>query len=113
MTIAFLPETLPVTEVSTPPAPLQPADSKHEKILEDRFVAAINGLFDEADAQESAQVLVDVLAWAIARMILRVDGPWGAGEVMRRIGRYVCYLQDKKEAQKEAQAAKDAGQAPH
>jgi hypothetical protein len=45
---------------------------------------------------------VDVLTWTLARMILRVDSPWGAGDVMCRIGKYVCSLQHRKEAQKEA-----------
>jgi len=113
MTIAFLPETPPATETSTPPVPVPPADSTAERVLEDRFVAAVNALFDEADAHKSAATLVDVLAWALARMILRVDSPWGAGDVMRRVGNYVCALQERNAAQREAEDASKEGRAPH
>ena len=89
------------------------ADSSPEKNLEDRFVASINAMVDEADARRSADTLVDVLAWAVARMIMRVDSPWGAGDIMRRIGNYVCSMQDRKKAQQEAEKAKEAGQLPH
>ena len=113
MTFAIMSESPIAIEPCEAPTASPLADGSAAQSLEDRFVAQINGLIQEADAKESAVILVDVLAWALARMALRIDGPWGAGDIIRRVGGYVCKLQERKLAQEEAKNAKEQGHAPH
>jgi hypothetical protein len=49
----------------------------------------------------------------LARLVVISGTPWASGDVLRRLGRYVCDLADRKAAILEAEAAKKAGRAPH
>ena len=81
--------------------------------LEARYLAAANALLDDARERDSLRILVDVLVWTLARIIVGRAGSWGAGDVMRQLGNYVCGLVERQRAQAEAEEAKRQGQIPH
>ena len=81
--------------------------------MEKRYLGAINALIDEAPATDSTVILVDVLAWTVARLVMGARTRWGAGDVMRRIGDHVCRLADRQAAQAEAEKAREEGRLPH
>ena len=81
--------------------------------LEARYVEAVNLLFADARKHGSYRILVDVLAWSLARLIVGCAGTWGAGDIMRLLGTYVCKLIERDHAQEEAKRARDEGQRPH
>jgi len=91
----------------------RPEERLPPEAIEKRYLDRINAVVDEARATQSMHILVDVLAWTLACIIINCSSKWGAGEVLRRIGHYVCKLADREAAQAEADKARDEGQLPH
>jgi len=91
----------------------QPEERLPPEAIEKRYLDKINAVVDEARATESMHILVDVLAWTLACIIINCSTRWGAGDVLRRIGDYVCKLADRQAAQAEAEKAREEGQLPH
>jgi len=99
------------TEVRPESAPL--ADCSPEEQLEQRYVAALNALVDDAAERQSFETLVDVLAWTLARVMVGFGTTAVTGDVLRRLGKYVCELTERNNAQAEAEKAKKEGLRPH
>jgi len=80
---------------------------------EQRYVAALDALVDDACERQSFETLVDVLAQTLARIIVAFGTTAVTGDVLRRLGKYVWELTERKEAQAEAVKAKKEGLRPH
>jgi hypothetical protein len=89
------------------------ADCSPEQQVEQRYVTAVNALIDEAVEHDSLPVLADVLAWTLGRVIVGYGTPAVAGDVLRRLGGYVCDLAERQRAEAEAKQARKEGQKPH
>ena len=89
------------------------ADCSSAHQVEQRYVTAVNVLIDEAFQQDSLPILADVMAWALGRVIVGYGTPAVAGDIMRRLGGYVCDLVERQRAQQEAEKARKEGQKPH
>jgi len=70
-------------------------------------------LSDRAYEERSVAVLVDCLAWYLAVFAVRTERPWGPGDIMRRLGNYICKIEDRRVAAKEAEERKSAGVSPN
>jgi len=99
----------PGDQESQIPPPARPSPEEMER----RFLDATGTLMQEAHRTDSLRILVDVFAWDLAKIIVWNGSRWGAGDVMRRIGDYVCKLVEREHAQAEANKAKDEGHRPH
>ncbi|SPE19752.1 hypothetical protein SBBP1_1010011 [Burkholderiales bacterium] len=91
----------------------KPQERPSPEAIEKRYRRTINALVDESRESDSTAILVDVLAWTIARSIIGCRTRGGAGDLMRRIGDYVCKLVDRQAAQGETEKAREEGRLPH
>lgn len=80
--------------------------------LERRYIEVMNALFADAQAREAMHVFADVVTWKLAVLAYHW-GPKATGDVIRRIGAHLAVIADAAEAQREADAAKDAGHRPN
>jgi len=94
-------------------SPIVPLARPTPAALERRYLEAINALIEDTRDNDSLRILVDVLAWQLASIIVWNGTRWGAGDVMRRIGDYVCKLVERERAQAEAKRAREEGLHPH
>jgi hypothetical protein len=83
------------------------------KQLEDQYLGAVARLMADAHERKSVDVLVDVLVWILAKAIMGHRSTWCAGDIMRRLGDYICRLEDHALAESEAARAKEDGRAFH
>jgi hypothetical protein len=107
-----MPEAAMVHEsmVSMPTAPL--ADCSRAQV-EQRYVDAVNALMAQAVEGESVPILADVMAWALGRVIVLYGTPAVAGDIVRRLGGYVCDFAAREQARNEAEQAREEGRQPH
>ena len=89
------------------------ADCSPAQRTEQRYLAAVNGLVDDAVKHENLPILADVLAWTLGRVIVGCGTPDVVGDVLRRLGSYVCELAERQRAQAEAEQARKEGLKPH
>ena len=89
------------------------ADCTPAQRIEQRYLAAANALADDAVEHENLPILADVLAWTLGRVIVAYGTPDAAGDVLRRLGGYVCDLAARQRAQAEAEQARKEGLKPH
>jgi hypothetical protein len=116
-----LPATAPVSaapaeDPAVPaPAPLpQPlADCSAAEQAERRYLSALNPLLKEAWEQREMEVFVDTLAWTLARVIAGMNKPYVTGDILRRLGKYTCDIDEANRAAEEAETAKKDGHVPH
>ena len=108
-TITVLPRnrTTPAEE-SNPVADTSPAER-----IERHFRTALDQLFTEASCLDSHEVLVDVLAWTLARIVVDQDRSYVTGDILRRIGNHTCRLVEVEVANAEAEEAKRSGHPSH
>ena len=92
-------------------APL--ADCSPAEQAERRYLSVINPLLSEAYKQRQMETFVDVLAWTLARVIVCLDKPYVTGDILRRIGNYMCRIAESNRAESEAEAAKQEGRLPN
>jgi hypothetical protein len=97
----------------------QPAASPEPSLAqqaEDRYLQAIEPLVDDAIGRGQPEVLVDVLAWTLAR-IANAYGQPATADVLRRFANHLADLalrqREQEAAKKEARAAKRRGLRPH
>jgi len=88
------------------------ADCSPQQRAELRYMAAIDALVEDAREQRHVGVLVDVLTWHLARVGF-ANGMFAAGDILRRLGAHFAYIAEQDAAQREADAAKEAGHAPN
>ena len=105
--VALVQETVPAPEAVT----LADCSTAHQ--IEQRYLAGVNALVDDALEHENMPILADVLAWTLGRVIVAYGTPAVAGDVLRRLGGYVCDLVERQRAQAEAEQAQKEGLKPH
>ena len=105
--VALAQETVPSPEVKSL------ADCSPAQQTEQRYVAAVNALVNEAMEHDSLPILADVLAWTLGRVIVGYGTSAVAGDILRRLGGYVCDLAERQRAQAEAERARKEGFKPH
>ena len=88
-------ETALVQETVASPEIVTLADCSPAQQVEQRYVAAVNALMDEAVERDNLPILADVLAWALGRVIVGYGTPAVAGDILRRLGGYVCDLAER------------------
>ena len=102
-----------VQETPASPEVVTLADCSPAQRTEQRYLAAVNGLVDDAVKHENLPILADVLAWTLGRVIVAYGTPAVAGDLLRRLGGYVCDLAARQRAQAEAEQARKEGLKPH
>ena len=80
--------------------------------LERRYVEAMNALLEDARKRKAVNVFTDVAAWKLAVVAFQC-GPHAAGDILRRFGAHLGTLAEADDAQREADAAKEAGRLPN
>ena len=88
-------------------------DAAAQQEIEQRYLIALDALVEDTQLHDSGAILVDVLAWTMARLVISNGSPWGAGFVMRKIGEHVCNLHEGTMAQQEAERARKNGELPN
>jgi len=106
-------ETMVAQEIVGSPEIVTLADCSLEQQVEQRYVAAVNVLMDEAVEGDSVPILADVLTWALGRVIVGYGTTAVAGDVVRRLGVYVCDLAAQEQAKAEAKQSRKKGRRPH
>ena len=98
--------TVPKADEPAPP----PAVSEDE--LERRYVEVMNALFNDAKSSDMMRVFTDVVTWKLA-VVGHYWGPAATADVVRRLGAHLASLAEAEQAQREADAAKEAGHRPN
>ena len=88
------------------------ADCSPQQRAELRYMAAIDALVEDAREHRHVGVLVDVLTWHLARIGF-ANGMFAAGDILRCLGGHFSHIAEQHAAQREAEAAKEAGHAPN
>lgn len=89
-----------------------PNDCTPEQLAQDRYLAAIDALVADAVEGKRMPVLANVLAWTTARIAVGC-GAAATGDLLRRIGGYMCQLETERQAENEALLAKREGRQPN
>ena len=106
-------EAVPGNQAVAPSPPLAaPSEPTPDEAAGQRYVNTIDELVADAVEHKRAVVLVDALAWSIARMMVGYGLP-AAGDVLKRIGAYVGEITERRRAQEEAEQAKKDGLPVH
>ena len=92
------------------PAPLN--DCTPEEAAEARYLEAMANLMADATAGKHMHILADNIAWTIASISVNC-GVGAAGDILRKIGGYICTIETRCQAQEEAQQAKQEGRLAH
>ena len=98
--------TVPKADEPAPP----PAVSEEE--LERRYVEVMNALFNDAKSRDMMRVFTDVMTWKLA-VVGHYWGQAATADVVRRFGAHLASLAEAEQAQREADAAKEAGHRPN
>lgn len=113
----LLPETAEAIAVQTQPEialDSLPAERGAELNPTDRYLAQLEVLYDDAYRSNAFAVLVDVMAWHLARIaVSRTDPTEATADISRQFGAHVCDLVQQQRAQAEAEQAKTEGVAIH
>ena len=88
------------------PAPLN--DCTSEEAAEARYLEAMANLMADATAGKHIHLLADNIAWTIANISVNC-GVGAAGDILRKIGGYICTIETRCQAQQEAQQVKQEG----
>jgi hypothetical protein len=98
-------------EISTDTAP---AERGAELTPQDRYLAQLEALCDDAYRNGAFGVLVDVMGWYLARIaVSRTDPTFATADITRIFGVHVCNLVKGERAQAEAEKAKTEGVSVH
>jgi hypothetical protein len=92
---------------------LAPADCSAGELAERRYLSIFDPLVTEAAEQRTMETLVDCLTWTLARVAAAVDDPYVPGDILKRLGTYICRIEERKRAQAEADRARKEGRVPH
>ena len=80
----------------------------------DRYLAQIDGLCEDAARHDAIGVLVDVMAWYLARIATsRTDPTMATADIGRIFTSHVCDLIQQQRVKAEAERAKAEGAAVH
>ena len=91
---------------------VHPADCTTDELAERRYLKALDDLTADAWDGKHMHILADSLAWTLARVAVGC-GTAATGDVLRRIGDYICKIETRRQAAEEAQRARQEGRLPH
>ena len=98
------------------PEPKEEPESQRQNVPGDepqrRYVAVMNELLDDAQKHNAMSVFNDVVTWKLA-VVAHHCGLRATGDIVRKLGSYLGTLADVADAQREADAAKEAGCRPN
>ena len=80
--------------------------------LKRRYVEVMNALLADAHDRNAVNVFTDVVTWKLA-VVAYHWGPRAAGDVMRKLGGHLGTLAEAADAQREADASREAGHRPN
>ena len=89
-----------------------PDDCTPEQLAQDRYLAAVDALVADAVEGKRMPQLANVLAWTTARIAVGC-GVAATGNLLRRIGGYICQLETERQTKNEALSAKYGGRQPN
>jgi hypothetical protein len=87
-------------------------DCSNAHHLEQRYLAKLGELVDDALERKSIETLVEALTWTLAR-IGATYGAGATGDILRRLGGHLCEITAREQAEREAAEAKKRGLATH
>lgn len=76
----------------TSPEPGKLVERSPEQLTWKRYNDSLEALISEAYEQESADILVDALTFALAVMVVDQSTPYVAGDALRMLGDHICGL---------------------
>ena len=88
-----------------------PADATPDQSVEQRYMAAVEALLDDALEHHNVETLVEVLTWHLARIGFGF-GTKAVADIMRRLGVHLSAIAEQQNAQQEAEDARKAGRKP-
>jgi hypothetical protein len=91
-------------EAAPPPEPAPPPGK-----LAGAYVERLTAMRSEAEEAEALPDLLDAMCFTLALVASRCEGPWGAGDIVRKFGHNLCGIEAYKAATAEAKEAKKAG----
>jgi hypothetical protein len=94
------------------PSPVERPDCTPEQLAEMRYLRALDDLVSDAAEGKRLQTLADTLAWTIAR-IAAGCGVGATGDMLRRVGDYICTFETRRQAEEEARQAQQEGRLPN
>jgi hypothetical protein len=100
-------------EAKSAPPVVNLADGTREQQIEERYLKAIGALVEDAGEHDSTAILVEVLTWTLARIAVGYGTTGVSGDILLRLGRHMCDLTERKQAQDEAVKSRKAGHAAH
>ncbi len=98
------------------PEPKEEPESPRENVPDDdlqrRYVAVMNELLDDAQKHNAMSVFTDVVTWKLA-VVAHHCGLRATGDIVRKLGSHLGTLAEVADAQREADAAQEAGCRPN
>ena len=98
-------------QVPPPPAPTL-ADCTPAEAADKRYLETCAEMFADATAGKHMAELADNLVWTLAHIAVNC-GVGVTGDMLRNFGNYVCRIEVRRQAEVEAQQAKEEGRLPH
>jgi len=95
---------------AAPPPPLN--DSTPATAADQRYLETCASMFADATAGRHLAELADNLVWTLAHIAVNC-GVGVTGDILMNFGSYVCRLETRKQAEIEAEQAKEEGRQPH
>lgn len=100
-----------VSESATQPESTR-ANVPTDDDLFERYSLAISDLIEHAVVRGKHRIVVDALTWHLARFIAH-HGAVAAGHILEKIGAYTTHINQRAQAQVEAEQAKQEGHKPN
>jgi hypothetical protein len=90
----------------------EPASPLTEDELRERLVEQMNAMARDADKRDMLPVFVQVATWKLAAIGHRC-GPIATGDILRQLGWQLTAMEERAQAQREADEARAQGRMPH
>ena len=95
-------------QAAPPPAP---TDCTPAEAADQRYLETCAEMFAHAGTHRHWEELADNLVWTLAHIAVNSVG--ATGDILRNFGNYVCRIEARKQAEIEAEQAKEEGRLPH
>jgi len=99
-------------QAAPPPPPPPLNDSTPAEVADQRYLETCAMMFADATANRHLAELADNLVWTLAHLAVN-NGVGATGDMLRNFGSYVCRLEARKQAEIEAEQAKEEGRLPN
>jgi hypothetical protein len=99
-------------QAAPPPPPPPLNDSTPAEVADQRYLETCAKMFADATANRHLAELADNLVWTLAHISVNC-GVGVTGDILMNYGSYVCRLEARKQAEIEAEQAKEEGRLPN